>query len=129
MPFFSYLDRCTSQSDQLIVTGDFPEVPVLAGRGFAGDGVVFGSWYASVDHQDRTVVELRARPPLFVAYLDAAAFRSRFPLVEEFVREQYGPMTEVPVEGAGTVPILVHRARVTAATDAVTGWPCFRPPT
>jgi hypothetical protein len=35
-------------------------------------------------------------------------------------------MAEVPVEGAGTVPILVHRTRVTAATDALTGWPCFR---
>ena len=126
MPFFNYLDRCTSQSEQLIVTGEFPDVPVLAGRGFAGDGVVFGAWYSSARHQDQTVEQLRARPPLFVVYVDAPALRSRFPLVEEFVRDLYRPMTEVPAEGFGTVPILVDRTRVPTTTDAVTGWPCFK---
>ena len=32
MPFMSYLDRCTLPSERLIVTGEFPEVLVIAGR-------------------------------------------------------------------------------------------------
>jgi hypothetical protein len=128
MPFFAYLDRCTSESERLIVTGEFPDVPVLAGRRFASDGVVLGAWYSSAKHQGRTVEALRARPPLFVAYMDTTAFRSRFPLIEEFVAEGYRGMTDGPVDGGETVPILVHRARVPLATDSETGWPCFRSP-
>jgi hypothetical protein len=127
MPFFGYLDRCTSRSEQLIVTGEFPDVPVLARRGFASDGVVFGAWYSSARHQDRTVVQLRERRPLFVVYADAEAFGSRYPLVEELVKDGYRTMADVPIEGVGAVPILVDRTRVPTATDSDTGWPCFIP--
>jgi hypothetical protein len=126
MPFFSYLDRCTDESERLIVTGESPDVPVLAGRRFASDGVVLGAWYSSAKHQDRTVEALRARPPLFVAYMDTRAFRSRFPLIEGFIREGYRTMADIPVEGGGTIPILVHQARVPVTTDPDTGWPCFK---
>ena len=127
MPFFGYLDRCTVQSDQLIVTGEFPDVPVMAGRGFASDGVVLGAWYSSTKHQDGTVEALRARPPLFAVYIDADAFRDRFPLVEAFIVDTYRVMADIKVEGAGTVPILVDRGRMPAATDPETTWPCFAP--
>jgi hypothetical protein len=126
MPFFSYLDRCTAESERLIVTGESPDVPVLAGRRFASDGVVLGAWYSSATHQDRTVEAMRARPPLFVVYIDTPAFRSRFPLIEVFIKEGYRTMADIPVEGGGTVPILVHQARMPATTDPETGWPCFR---
>lgn len=125
LPFFAYLDRCSSQSDRLIVTGEFPDVLVLAGRGFASDGVVFGAWYSSAAHQDRTLERLRARPALFVLLMDTAAFRGRFPLIASYVTEEYEAMAVVPVEGAGTVPILVHRTRAPVGTDPATGWPCF----
>ena len=78
MPFFAYVDRCTSPSDRLIVTGEFPDVLVLAGRGFAGDGVVFGSWYSSATHQERTIERLLAQPALFVLHMgDYAGFLGR----------------------------------------------------
>lgn len=128
IPFFSYLDRCTSESESIIVTGDFPEVPVMARRRFASDGVVLGSWYSSVKHQDRSLEALQAHPPLFVFYMDTQAFRSKFPLIEAFVTAEYRGMTDVTVESDGMVPILVHRARVPVATDADTGWPCFKAP-
>lgn len=127
MPFFSYLDRCTSESERLIVTGEAPDIPVLAGRRFASDGVVLGAWYSSVRHQDLTAKKLRSRPPLFVVYVDGTSFRARFPLVEAFVKDEYAPMADIPVDGAGSVAILTHRARVPASTDRETAWPCFRP--
>ncbi|MEQ1896695.1 MAG: hypothetical protein ABL971_04815 [Vicinamibacterales bacterium] len=126
MPFFAYLDRCTDTSEQLIVTSESPEVPVLAGRTFASDGVVLGAWYSSVKHQDRTVAALRARPPLFVVYTDGASFRSRFDMIEPFIRGEYQPLADLTLDGGGAVPILVHRTRTPVSTDPSTGWPCFR---
>jgi hypothetical protein len=127
LPFFAYLDRCSSRSDRLIVTGEFPDVVVLAGRGFAGDGVVFGAWYSSVIRQDRTLERLRARPALFALMIDTAAFRARFPRIDAYVTEEYKPMAEVAADGAGTVSILVHRDRTPVGVDPGTGWPCFPP--
>ena len=124
-PFFAYLDRCASQSERIIVTGEFPDVPVMAGRRFASDGVVLGAWYSSAKHQDQTVEMLRARRPVFVFYIGARAFQARFPLIETFVSAEYRLMTNVPVDGDAAVPILVDRTRMPLATDSETGWPCF----
>lgn len=125
MPFFGYLDRCTSEADRLIVTGENPDVVVLAGRGFASDGVVLGAWYSSVANQGRTLERLRSQPALFVLLLDEQGFRQRFPLIAQYVDEEYRPfatMTEPGIE----VPILVHGRRAASRMDAATGWPCFR---
>jgi hypothetical protein len=109
-----------------MVTGEFPEILVIAGRGFAGDGVVFGSWYASETHQDRTVRQLEARPPLFVLHAgDYDGFRGRFGQVETFVEGRYELFAEVPVEGTNSVRILVDRNRTPVGTDSATGWRCY----
>jgi hypothetical protein len=125
MPFFSYVDRCSTPGDRLIVTGEFPEVPVLAGRRFASDGAVFGAWYSSALRQDRTLMRLRTRPALLVLLMDEGPFRTRFPLIADYVADEYETIGTVPVEGAGTIPILVHRGRRPSRTDAASGWPCF----
>jgi len=125
MPFFGYLDRCTSPDDRLIVTGESPDLVVLSGRRFASDGAVFGAWYSSAIHQDRTLNRLKARPALFVLLMDAPAFRARFPLIDAYIRDAYERLAEVPVQGAESVPILVPRTRMPAGVDAATGWPCF----
>jgi len=128
MPFFAYLDRCTPPDDRLIVTGESPDVVVLSGRRFASDGAVFGAWYSSAIHQDRTLIRLKARPALFVLLMDAPAFRTRFPSIDAYIRDAYETMAEVPVDGAETVPILVLGSRVAAGLDQETGWPCFVTP-
>lgn len=125
-PFFRYLDRCTSHTDRLIVTGEFPDVLVAAGRPFASDGVVFGGGYSSEVHQDRTVQRLRERPALFAIHMSGYdRFRSRFTLVDRYLADGYRPMAEIPVEGATTIRIVVDKSRVSTGTDADTGWPCF----
>jgi hypothetical protein len=126
IPFFEYLDRCTSRSDRLIVTGEFPDVLVLAGRGFAGDGVVFGAWYSSATHQDRTIERLQAGSGLFALEIDYSAFRNRFGLVDAYLTQDYQPMVNIPVEGAGTIAVHVRRNRHAVRTDPASGWPCFR---
>lgn len=125
MPFFDYLDRCTSETDRLIVTGENPDVVVLAGRGFASDGVVLGAWYSSVANQGRTLERLRRRPALFVILLDEQGFRERFPPIAQYVDKEYRPMATLRDPGI-EVPILVHERRAASRMDSTTGWPCFR---
>ena len=126
MPFIDYLDRCTSATDRLIITGEFPEILVIAGRKFAGDGVVFGSWYASAANQERTVRRLEASPPLFVIHAgDYEGFRGRFGLVDAFVNEAYerirgpGRRNQQRPHPGGPEP---HRIR----TDPETDLGCYR---
>jgi hypothetical protein len=126
-PFLEYLDRCSSAADRLIVTGESPDIPVAAGRPFAGDGVVFGAWYASSARQDRTLERLRARPALFAIHTSQYdRFLQRFPLIDGYLSQSFRPMTQIPVEGGETIRILVYANRAAVGTDAQTGWPCFR---
>jgi hypothetical protein len=125
-PFYAYVDRCTSRDDRLIVTGDYADVIVLAGRGFASDGVTFGVWYSSVAHQAQTITEMRARPALLTILLSETEFRRRYPQVADYVAREYVPMTDIASSEAGRVRILVNRARRATRTDPATGWLCFR---
>ena len=127
LPFYAYLDRCTTADDRIVVTGEYPDVIALAGRRFASDGVVLGAWYSSAVHQDETVEQMRQRPLLFVVYVDAGAFRRRFPQVEGFFRDNFEPFAELDEEGSGRVPVLVNRGRQPSGVDTVTGWRCYLP--
>jgi cellobiose-specific phosphotransferase system component IIB len=126
MPFFGYLDRCTSPADQLIVTSDYADILVLAGRGFASDGVTFGVWYSSVAHQARTIEDMRARPALFTILIGEPQLRARYPQVADYVAMDFKPMADIDIEQFGRVPLLVHRDRPSSSIDRETGWPCFR---
>jgi hypothetical protein len=126
MPFFSYLDRCTSPADQLVVTGDYADVLVLANRGFASDGVTFGVWYSSVAHQASTIADMRSRPALFAVLVDEKPFEARYKQVADYIAQEYRPIGDVVVEGASGVRILADRHRVAKDVDRETGWPCFR---
>jgi hypothetical protein len=124
MPFFEYLDRCSAQTDRLIVTGEYPDIGVLAARPFASDGVVFGAWYSSSVRQDRTLGRLRGRPALFVILLDEPGFRARFPVIAAYIDNEYQPLATIEEPGL-RVPILVHARRTAPRVDMNTGWPCF----
>jgi hypothetical protein len=126
MPFFAYVDRCSSVDDRILVTGEFPDVVVLARRRFASDGVVMGAWYSSARHQDRTLARMRDEPPLFVVYIDQRPFRTRFPHVDRFLAESFQPLVTVTSDAGESIPLLVNRSRTAARMDGTTGWPCFQ---
>ena len=126
MGFFSYVDRCTSPADQLVVTGDYADVLVLAKRGFASDGVTFGVWYSSVAHQMSTIADMRSRPAVFAVLVDQKAFETRYKDVADYIAQEYKPVADIAVEETSGVRILVHRGRVANGVDRETGWPCFR---
>lgn len=126
MPFFSFVDRCSAPEERVLVTGEFPDIVVLAGRRFASDGVVMGAWYSSVRHQQETLDSIRTRQPLFVISLDPAAFTNRYPEIAAHIDREYRTMGTLDVQGGGTVQILVNGNRRPQGTDVETGWPCYR---
>ena len=123
LPFFAYLDRCTWPDDRLLVTGEFPDVLVLGGRGFAGDGVVFGAWYTSLAHEDHSIAHVSAQSVPFALLMgDHTDFR----LLHEHLDRHYELMAEIAVRGNDVVRVLVDRQRPVTRTDPETGWRCFR---
>ena len=78
MPFFSYLDRCTSPADQLVVTGDYADVLVLANRGFASAASPLVCGYSSVAHQASTIADMRSVPLCLLFSSTKEPFETRY---------------------------------------------------
>jgi hypothetical protein len=124
LPFFPYVDRCTAITDRLLMTRLYPDVFVLAGRGFAGGHVaLLEGFYSSVEDQERMIAQLRRESVPLVLMLRDEEFRGDFELVSAYIDARYEPMTDIAVEEAA-LRVLVdkHRPR---RTDPATGWPCF----
>ena len=127
IPFFDYVDRCTTSTDRLIVVGLNPEVAVLSGRGFAGRSLLVRG-YSPVGLQGQTIETLRRQsPPLAVIPSDAyRGFERVFPEIEAYVRREYDRLAEIPLSAGEPVWIYARRTSGGGPTDPATGWPCFR---
>lgn len=127
LPFFAYLQRCTSPEDRLMMTWLYPDVFVMAERGFAGGHLAFlDGFYSSAADQHRTVARLRRESVPFVLMVAGRedGFRASFPLLSEYIDSRYRPVAEVPVETTG-VRVLAEQERPAGRLDSQTGWPCF----
>jgi len=127
LPFFGYLQRCTSPQDRLVMTWLYPDVFVMAERGFAGGHVaLLDGFYSSAAEQHRTLARLRRESVPFVLMVVGRedGFRASFPLLSAHIDSRYEALTEVPVEGT-SVRVLVERDRAARGLDRQTGWPCF----
>jgi hypothetical protein len=128
VPFFHYLDRCSATSDRLLVSGPYPDVFVLARRGFAGGHIAFmEAFYNSDAEQSRTLERMRQESVPFVVLPldDQDAFARSFPKVLAHITSNYELLADIPVEGLKGVRILVERSRRPSGVDSMTGWPCF----
>ena len=114
IPFFDYLDRCTQPSDRIMMTGMFPDVFVMAERGFAGGQVGFlEPFYTSTLEQERTLTRLqREFVPFVPLFLDREdAFRKNFQILSAHIDRRYDAMADVPVDRtARGVRIFVEEA-------------------
>lgn len=126
VPFFRYLQRCTTPDQRLLVTGNAPELYVFARRPFAG-GLIswFPGYYAAADSalaQSR----LDAQRVAFVLVLTDwyGEWVRAFPPVAAWVSSRFVPMTDIRVNDERSVHVLVHRDFLGADPDASTGWPC-----
>jgi hypothetical protein len=128
VPFFHYVDRCTSPHDRLLVGGFMVEVPFYSQRLFAAGQEYFGAYFGSDANEEFAFDQFRRQSVPFVIVPSDAEdeFHSRFPLVAGYVRAHYAPLTNVLIDDEQTIHILVSRDMPAAATDSETGWPCFR---
>ena len=129
LPFFHYLQRCTSRDDRLIMTHLYPDVFVMAERGFAGGHEAYReAFYTSAADQEQMLARLRRQSVPFVLIFAAQEreFRDNFDRLASYVDERYQPMTSFPVEESGAVRVLVQKNRAAVRLDRQTGWPCFK---
>jgi hypothetical protein len=128
VPFFHFLDRCTAPTDRLLVSGPYPDVFVLARRGFAGGHIAFmeAFYHDEVDQRLTLTRMQRESVPFVVLPLDDQdAFARSFPKILAHLTAAYDLLADIPVDGLKGVRILVERARPRRGTDPETGWPCF----
>jgi hypothetical protein len=130
VPFYEYVQACTTDDAALFVTGFAPEIPYYARRRFAGGHVtLMDDLYDSASDQQLTVDRLRAQNVPFVVIPSGGldGLTRSFPKIGAYVSQQYRSFTDIAVDGAD------ERARVFSRIDlaptAYYGsdhWPCFR---
>ena len=130
MPFYAYVDRCTTRQHRLLVVGFVPEVLVLAQRGFAGGMALFvANYYEGEQYQRAALQRLGGQlvPFVLIPGRDAAAgFDGEFPLVAAHVRGRYEPLAMLGTNPATSVAVLFDRTIPVTARDSETGWPCLK---
>jgi hypothetical protein len=128
VPFYLYLERCSAPTDRILVSGSYPDVFVLARRGFAAGHIAFRLGYYGSD-ADQTLMVSRMKHesvPFVLLVLDEqAAFEGGFPKLASHIASAYDVMADLPVEGMRGVRAMVERQRRPQGVDSSTGWPCF----
>lgn len=128
VPFFWYLERCSARTDRILVSGSYPDVFVLARRGFAAGHVAFRQgFYASDADQTLMLSRLKRESVPFVLLVldEQRGFESSFPRLMSHIATAYDEMAVLPVEGMKGVRVMVERGRPRDGVDPATGWPCF----
>lgn len=129
VPFFEYLDRCTTTDHRLFVAGYIPQIFVYAKRKFGGGEKVFLQGSFASDEDQRFIVDrLASQVVVFsLAYSDEyEPWREDFSRIAAFVTSHFTPMTEIAVGQDRTVKVLVNAEMTPVGTDTATGWPCYR---
>ncbi len=129
LPFMEYVNRCTATQDRLLVTGLFPEINVIADRGFAGGHGSFRPYFYTSDaDQAQTVARLQRQSVPFVVSARQwyPELKGQMPAVFAYLEQRFEPFVHVPVPETDGVDLLIERGRAATRVDAATGWPCFQ---
>jgi hypothetical protein len=131
VPFFEYVDRCTTIEHRLFVGGYAPEIFTYARRLFAGGhGQFIQGYQVSDDVLQHIVARLQDQFVLFALMLsdEEPGWRAESAPVDAFIRTNFMPMAEIVVDEERTVRVLVRNGSdaIRTGTDTTTGWPCFR---
>jgi len=127
-PFFRYLDRCTTRDHHLLNLGFAAEIPYFARRPFAGGISYFGGYPGIEAVQRRVLMRLHDQltPFAILSSEFSDEFAGQFPLINDYVRTRYLPLTDVPVGGDLVMHILVDSMLPARGRDEETGFPCYR---
>jgi hypothetical protein len=130
VPFFQYVDRCTTVGHRLLLPGHIPEVAVYAGRLVAGGRLTMLAGYNDATDDRRELQERLNRqlvPYVLVTPNDKATVWSAYPEIATLVRSHYRPLVTYTSGDGGdpVVEVFVSQILPPRGTDSTTGWPCF----
>ncbi len=129
LPFFEYLARCTHRDDRFLMAQLYPDVFVLAERGFAAGHVAFlEGFYTSEADQQLALARMQRESVPFVLLIRNRedVFRDNFDLLQRHIDGRYRLMADFPIEETDAVNAYVDATRAPLGTDPSTGWPCFQ---
>jgi hypothetical protein len=131
VPFFEYLDRCTMTEHRLFVAGYAPEIFTYSRRLFAGGHGQFIQGYQVSAAAQRQIIERLGQQFVLFALMfsdEEQQWRRESVPLDAFVRANFGPMAEIPIDHGRTVRVLVRNGSdaIRTGTDTKTAWPCFR---
>jgi hypothetical protein len=127
----SWVHRCTSPSDRLLVIGNMPELYFFSGRLMAGGHAWFVPGYAtSREAQLQTIARARShRVPLVLTdtALYETNYKPEFPLIDEYLQSAYVDAGRFALGDTAGVNVMLARGAGWTETDPETGLPCGRP--
>jgi hypothetical protein len=124
-----YVMDCTAPSDRLFVPWFGPEIFFYSERGFAGGQVYLrGGWHASPADQRLTITRLQQQrvPIVIVRTANEEEYRKGFPLVYDYVQQQYREAARANFGSEFEFVVLVDRGITPVGTDDALGLPCYR---
>ena len=131
VPFFQYVDRCTTADDRLLLPGFIPEVAVYAERPFAGGRSSILQGFIDGPNDRRQIqqrLEMQTVPFVVVTPNYKQAVWTAYPELVAFVQDHYRPLVTYRSGDGGdvVVEVFVSERLASRASDPATGWPCFR---
>ena len=130
VPFFQYVDRCSTVEHRLLLPGLIPEVAVYAGRPVAGGRLTLLAGYNDAPDDRRDLQEGLNRqlvPYVVVTPNDNATVWSAYPELARFVQDAYEPLVTYRSDtGDPVVEVFISRTLPSLKQDPITGWRCYR---
>jgi hypothetical protein len=124
----TWVRRCTSPDERVLVIGNMPELYFFSGRLMAGGHVWFVPGYGiGRPAQEQALARVRShRVPLVLTDLALydVNYRPLFPLIDEYVQAQYESRGQFTFGGDAGWRVMVSRTAGWTRTDADTGLPC-----
>jgi hypothetical protein len=122
-----YIHRCTKPGDRVLVTWFGPEVPLYAGRAFAGDRWAYLPFDNSTERQRRIVDRIQSQsvPLVFVNIEQYPQFEHYWPVLATYLGSAYAAGPDIVERPGWTTRVLVRKGLVPARRLLLAGLPCF----